>query len=107
MNNTEISCLVLSSPFRNLFRGIITPAYTDILLDGYYIGYTEEDNSPSGHWVAFVIDDAQEHVFFFDSFGLPPFDYYTLLKPYSLWYNPKTLQSLTSELCGLYCIGFL
>lgn len=71
---------------------------------------TDNHDSPGQHWCAIFINK-QENGFFFDSYGLPPINFYhrTALerncKKYT--WNTKCLQQLKSKVCGQYCVFFL
>lgn len=63
------------------------------------------------HWLAIFIED-QETLEFFDSYGLPPDNYGEHVIRYvtrfsRVKWNKTCLQSLTSNVCGPFCIYFL
>jgi len=76
---------------------------------------TDNHNKPGQHWVGVYIDS--ERMFFADSFGRSvwdesfPVDFRKTLKRLSLGrrliYNPKLVQSLTSNACGYHCMYVL
>ena len=65
------------------------------------------------HWFAMFYEDGRLE--FFDSFGLSPHDYDAVQdfiqrqQAREVYYNDETLQSITSDACGYYCLllGFL
>ena len=75
------------------------------------IANTDPSNLPGQHWVAFYIDRSRSPPIFefFDSYGLTPSDYnFPTISPNAhLIHNPIALQSLTSTVCGQYCILYL
>ena len=82
----------------------------DVSYPSGYICNTDPDYRPGEHWVAIFIDHEGVGQYF-DSFGLPPMKqtFVDFLETHcSSWtYNERTLQSVTSSVCGLYCIYFL
>lgn len=72
---------------------------------------TDKHDEKGSHWLAVYIQD-QRTLEFFDSFGLPP-DVYgeditRFIKRYCrIQWNKIPLQSLTSNVCGQYCIYFI
>lgn len=61
------------------------------------------------HWVALVADDMRRAIYF-DSYGeAPPTEIKNLLKSsqYKLAHTNKNIQSLLSNLCGFFCLGFI
>ena len=72
---------------------------------------TDKSSEPGRHWIAVFIENNQ-HVEFFDSFGLPPEAYGSDITTFVRRYpqvscNKIPFQSLTSNVCGPYCIYFL
>ena len=61
------------------------------------------------HWVALVIDENKQGIYF-DSYGLePPKDIKHLFKSnrYKIINTTKNIQSLMSNLCGFFCLDFI
>jgi len=73
-----------------------------------YVANTDPSSHKGQHWVAFY-HDSPTHLEFFDSYGQPPqtysFPFPSNLS--SLKYNSYPFQSLTSSVCGQYCIFFV
>lgn len=71
---------------------------------------THSSSQPGEHWLAIYFDQ-NRHVDFFDSFGRHPSNFG--LEKYldrlsSNWHFNKTqIQSITSSVCGYYCVLFL
>ena len=68
------------------------------------IANTDKASGKGEHWVAFWFDSPYSCEFF-DSYGLSPFDYGFSFSCTS--FNSRTLQSLTSSVCGQFCIYYL
>ena len=72
-----------------------------------YIINTDNSDKTGEHWLAVFFKENQEAVYF-DSYGLPPIheDIQVFLENNSkIWtVNTQRLQSLTSTVCGQYCI---
>ena len=71
----------------------------------------DEDNKRNGgsHWVALVIDDDKQGMYF-DPYGIGvPLEITNLLKSnqYKIYHANKNIQSLMSNLCGFFCLGFI
>jgi hypothetical protein len=71
----------------------------------------DEDNKRNGgsHWVALVIDDDKKGMYF-DPYGVDvPLEITNLLKSnqYKIYHTNKNIQSLMSNLCGFFCLGFI
>ena len=72
------------------------------------IANTDEQHKPGTHWICFYIPKSG-NIEYFDSYGFPPLvnGYINFLKRQNFKYNKKGLQSLTSNVCGHYCLCFL
>ena len=69
----------------------------------------EGERNKGSHWCALVIDDNKQAIYF-DSYGLePPKEIKHLLKSsqYKIGNTTKNIQSLMSNLCGFFCLGFI
>ncbi|GFV05732.1 uncharacterized protein TNCV_2450601 [Trichonephila clavipes] len=72
---------------------------------------TDTRDQEGSHWLAMYIKD-KDTLEFFDSYGLPPEMYGVHIFKYAeqftnVKWNKKSIQSLTSNVCGLYCVYFL
>ena len=72
---------------------------------------TDPRQKPGEHWIAMYFPDVRGNEFF-DSYGFPPVYYNDDFPRYSknrgdTVRNKKTLQALTSDFCGFYCIYYL
>lgn len=71
---------------------------------------TDIHTKPGKHWVALYIDK-KGHGTFFDSYGIAPYidHHIKRIRRNCLRYewNVKRLQSLTTNVCGQYCVLFL
>lgn len=73
---------------------------------------TEEKNESGEHWVAVYQQSPSSSVEYFDSYGLPPLlngfkNFIQSQKASTFVYNLNTFQSLTSTVCGYYCLYVL
>ena len=72
---------------------------------------TDKHDEKGTHWLAVYIQD-KETLEFFDSYGLPPETYGEDITRFvnqhrRIQWNKMTFQSLTSNVCGQYCIFFI
>ena len=72
---------------------------------------TDKHDEKGTHWLAVYIQD-KRNLEFFDSFGLPPQAYGEDISKFvenypRIHWNKTILQSLTSNVCGQYCIFFI
>lgn len=71
---------------------------------------TDESTKPGSHWLAFHMD-GRKKLEFFDSYGNSPDFYglnvYDLFDISDVCWNCVTFQSLTSNVCGAYCIYYI
>ena len=61
------------------------------------------------HWLAVQFRPKSSYAYYFDSYGIVPFvpDIVAFVTRNFTWdHNKKTLQSLTSDVCGKYCCLF-
>jgi hypothetical protein len=72
------------------------------------IANTDEQDKPGTHWVAMYIPK-RGCIEFFDSYGLPPLadGHMKFLNKKGVSFNKMELQSLTSKVCGQFCLCFL
>ena len=77
------------------------------------VANTDPSNKKGEHWVAFHFDKKGKSEYF-DSYGFPPvqeeflsFSLDNVKQGQKVLYNNIQLQSLTSDVCGQYCITFL
>ena len=69
-----------------------------------FVSNTRDSNHHGEHWVAFIYHSPSS-VEFFDSYALPPSAYGFNIQASIL--SHKTLQALSSSVCGEYCILYL
>ena len=59
------------------------------------------------HWVAIVTNNFNKAIYF-DPFGQPaPKSLIKYLKNYDYGMTNKHIQSITSDLCGYFCVGYI
>ena len=72
---------------------------------------TDPSNKPGTHWVAFFMEKSNKQISstleFFDSYGLHPSAYSFNVTNFNIIYNKETLQSISSNVCGHYCMLYL
>ena len=115
LSNFDVDDLVVKMNITN-FKGCY---YKDLLKkvepnSSYIINLNseyDEDNKRNGgsHWVALVIDDDKQGMYF-DPYGIGvPLEITNLLKSnqYKIYHANKNIQSLMSNLCGFFCLGFI
>ena len=99
---------------RNKFRGVYPsdrlPSCLATGQDHALLVNCANSKSAGTHWVA-LYRDSFGVLYYFDSFGLPPTvpSIIQFIKTNSSVqkHNRKTLQSVTSKTCGLYCAYFI
>jgi hypothetical protein len=106
MDSDEINCILrqhVGPMFLGVFAADRIPMLNNFLC--CYIVNTDPASLPGKHWVAYFHISAKSKEFF-DSYGQPPTTYFLPTYP-KLMYNTKSFQSLTSNVCGHYCIFYL
>jgi len=68
-----------------------------------FIFNTDRSDESGKHWLAVYLESYDKGEFF-DSYGHPP-QYFSL--DFNLSYNERRLQSVTSNVCGQYCLYHL
>ncbi|KAF4529788.1 hypothetical protein B566_EDAN018056, partial [Ephemera danica] len=96
---------------KNKFSIGVYAAYTippRFITPAAFIANTDDKGKSGTHWVAFFITVGGK-IEFFDSYGLPPLaeGHCSFLSKRSWTCNDKELQSLTSTVCGHYCLMYL
>ena len=117
LTTREILCIVRKdAKLRKIFKGVYAiDQLPRIILDKRpcaLIVNLDPSWKPGSHWVAIFLEDKGGPAHYFDSFGRPPFDdaIISFLNRHSKqgWiYNGTRYQSISSTLCGIYCIAFL
>lgn len=114
MNSSEIHNILSRDPisaryFAGVFPSDKIPAIKQF--PSTMVLNTDKHDEKGTHWLAVYIQD-NNTLEFFDSYGLPPEAYgkdiTRFTKKYKRFsYNNVALQSLTSNVCGQYCIYFI
>ena len=114
MQNIDLD-LFLNKIHSNVSYKICSSDELNFLLrdNEFVIVNTDPSSLPGHHWVVFY-RNKEGIIQFFDSFGHKP-DFYTfnfvkflqrnVFESYYI-FNPCTIQSNTSNICGLYCLFF-
>ena len=73
-----------------------------------FISNSDPCHENGTHWIAIYVID-KKNAEFFDSFGMGPMSkgHKQFLKNYNYIYNIENIQSIYSDLCGLYSIYYL
>jgi len=116
MNARQIAAVLRKDPkTKAYFQGVYPSDQLPIKIAHYpaaFVANVDPKGRPGSHWCAFYFTQDQQGEFF-DSYGFKP-EYYTkafqefLDNNCSRWtYNHQGLQSLTSNVCGHYCLYYL
>lgn len=97
---------------RKIFNGVFAadtlPKY--VSKNTAYVVNTDPISMSGSHWVA-IYFDKEGNGEYFDSYGLPPIVYnhkkFILNNSHEYTYNKSCLQSVTSSVCGHYCILYI
>jgi hypothetical protein len=113
MNGGSIDSILISAlcGTQTRYLGVYALDQIPVTLTRYpcaYVANTDPISRPGQHWTAFY-HVSPTQLEFFDSYGSPPHDYEFPIPPdlTSLRYNSYPLQTLTSSVCGQYCIFYL
>ena len=117
MNTMELQYILNHAPWLKQLHGRVLPK--DLLPQQRemdvraFIVNTDDSDLPGRHWVSVYFSDNGD-AYYFDSYGLPPIheEILQFLKRHSKqnWisqegsYNHQRVQSLFSNVCGLYCV---
>lgn len=94
------------------FQGVFAADMIPPLKEKSAIVVNQDDSSqPGSHWIAIYVDK-DNNLEFFDSYGQSPFLYGKFIRDYvstykNISWNSVVFQSMTSNVCGLYCIYFI
>ena len=113
MNTLHIASILkaeLSSS--NIFKGVLPRdrfIRQDMTFPSLFVCNTDNSNQPGAHWIA-IHFSADKRCEYFDSYGLPPLFSDLEQKLQSIdscfIYNTCSLQSLSTNVCGIYTIIF-
>lgn len=98
-------CLHSCQNFLGVFSLDTIPRFIE---NGMLISNTAPSNAPGVHWVAMIVFDRIG--FYFDSYGEPPKEPFERLLNNSSdewFFNSTQLQSVSSTVCGQWCIDFI
>ncbi|GBN06781.1 hypothetical protein AVEN_268923-1 [Araneus ventricosus] len=112
MNGNQIHFILSRDPHTSpFFSGIFASDTIPMLKEKSAIVVNADKSSePGSDWLAFYQE--ADNVEFFYSYGNPPEFYGPRFQDFtsnysSVYWNSTTLQSLTSNVCGAYCIYFI
>lgn len=114
MNTSQIQCCLDCFP---LLRKSVLGVYaanelpTEMNIPCGFIANTDDHTKTGRHWCAFYFPNSTT-IEYFDSYGMPVNYFNDYFPQYtsnfsSLITNSKQLQSLYSDVCGMYCLFFL
>ena len=116
MDTSQILAALESDPVtRKKFCGVFSSDHLPKVVDRFPCGFianTGPADKPGLHWVCFYFQSKLKGEFF-DSYGRPPDYYQEIFKEYLInhgdnWtFNSKQLQSVSSDVCGQYCVFYL
>lgn len=112
MNTTEITSIIKSKKcLKKLFKGVyaLNLIPKQLVLPGIVIYNRDESHMIGSHWQCFYLPEHGPYMLHFDSLNLPVQDEIINIArrhKKKLLCNNIRLQSLTSDVCGIYCIMF-
>jgi len=113
MNGYQINKILLKEKITaTVYQGVFSADAIPVLPPNSAAVVNRDDSSqPGSHWMAIYIDE-NGNLEFFDSYGQSPFFYGKLIQDYvskysNVIWNSVTFQSITSNVCGHYCIYFI
>lgn len=106
MNANQIKIILsnehVTAPY---FKGVFSSDTIPILQKNEAIVVNTDKASEKGtHWLAFFMNETKT-IEVFDSYGQSP-EFYGIFIPNTCW-NNIVFQSLSSNVCGAYCIYFI
>lgn len=112
MNGNQIHFILSRDPYTSpFFLGVFaSDAIPTLKEKSAVVVNVDKSSEPGSHWLAFYYEN--NNIEFFDSYGNPPEFYGPSFQDFfsnysSVSWNSTTLQSLTSNVCGPYCIYFI
>jgi len=118
MNTSQIQCCIdcsslLSKSIIGVYAADQLPSFSnyDKQFPYGFIANTDEHTKPGKHWCAFYFPNRLT-VEYLDSYGMPIeyFNHYFpeyVKKCSNVIFNSKQLQSVNSDVCGMYCLYFM
>jgi hypothetical protein len=114
MNSTDIHKILSRDPYTAKYYLGVFPCDKIPAIEQFpsaMVINTDKHDEKGTHWLAIYIQ-SNYTLEFFDSYGLPPEAYgkdiTKFLKKYpNIRWNKIVMQSLTSNVCGQYCIYFI
>lgn len=115
MNSTQLHrALSLNVHTRKAFLGVFPSDRLPRRIQRYpacFIANVDRSWESGSHWLAFYIP-SPHHLEFFDSYGHSPWDFPGAISNFvrrfpHVNFNPMTLQSNYTAVCGQYCAYFL
>lgn len=114
MNSLQIHTILSRDPASVRYFAGVFPSDKIPTLRNFpcaFVVNTDKHHEKGSHWLAIYIQD-KKTIEFFDSYGLSPETYgediARFVQKYSrMRWNKTTLQSVTSNVCGHYCIFFI
>lgn len=113
MNTDHISSILHSDPSTSqIFKGVMPRDHfvnCKVAFPGLYVCNTDTSDQPGSHWIS-IYFSKNGKCEYFDSYGVfslfSDLTHKLLSIDKNLNYNNQTLQSVNTNVCGIYCIIF-
>ena len=91
------------------FNGAYSRDNLPKIKNGAYVINIDEYSDIGTHWVALYVQNNNNNVIYFDSFGLEhiPKEIKTFINNKNIKTNIFRIQSYDSIMCGYFCVGFI
>ena len=116
MNSSTIEKILKSDRrTKNVFGGVYASDKLSEKVDRYpkaFVANVDTSDKPGSHWISFWFESPEQSEFW-DPLGQKPNTYTSsfvsfLARNSSQWtYNPRTVQSAFSNVCGHFCIYYI
>lgn len=115
MNTTQLRKILSRDPItKKYFLDVFASDHLPESIEQFpscFIANVDSSAEPGSHWVAFYLS-SKDKMEFFDSFGNEPAFYEGPIRNFTIQfshvnYNPLTLQTDMTAVCGQYCIYYL
>ena len=106
LTNFEIQKYYQNEP---RFNGVYSRDNLQKIKDGAYIINLDEYSDIGTHWVALYVQNNNNNVIYFDSFGVEhiPKEIRAFINNKNIKTNIFRIQAYDSIICGYFCIGFI
>ena len=106
LTNFEIQKYYKNEP---RFNGVYSRDNLPKIKDGAYVINLDEYSDIGTHWVALYVQNNNNNVIYFDSFGVEhiPKEIRAFINNKNIKTNIFRIQAYDSIMCGYFCIGFI